>query len=61
MGIFSDMETGHLILIVVVIGAMIFFGGKNVFRDDGGKGGKGGKGGSSGGSSDSGGSDGAAQ
>ena len=49
MGIFADMETGHVILILIVIGAMIYFGGKNVFHDDGK--GKGGKGGSSSGGS----------
>lgn len=50
MGIISDMNIGTVILIVVVIGLAIKFGGGNVFRDDGKKGGSGK---SSGGSSDS--------
>lgn len=53
MGIFSDMELGQIILVVVVIGLAVFFGGKNMFNDNSGSG-KGGKsGGSTGGSTGS--------
>lgn len=44
MGIFSDMELGQIILVGAVIILAFIFGGKNIFRDDGGKGGS--KGGS---------------
>lgn len=47
MGIFSDMETGTVVLIVAVIALFAFFGAKNLFRDDG-KGGRGKKGGGGG-------------
>lgn len=53
MGIFSDMELGQIIVIIVIIGLCIFFGGKNVLRDDGGSNGKGGSGGGNSGSNNS--------
>lgn len=53
MSWFSDMETGTVILIVAVLALFIYFGGKNVLRDDG-KGGnkKHGSGGTTGGGTD---------
>ena len=48
MGIFSDLETGTKIFLLVVFAAMIYFGGKNVFKDNKGNDNKrGGSGGSS--------------
>lgn len=42
LGIFSDMELGNVILLIVIIGLFIRFGGKHILsdRDGNGKGGK---------------------
>ena len=49
MGIFSDMETGTKIVLLIILVGVVFFSGGNIFKDSG-KGGKGNSSGSGGGS-----------